>query len=93
MATITKRGKVWQAKVRRRNHEPYSATFATRAEAEAWAAQVEQQLGHGGGVLPRVAADRLTLGDALARYRDEITPSKKGAVVERYRIARWLKHP
>ncbi|MFZ5698749.1 MAG: tyrosine-type recombinase/integrase, partial [Pseudomonadota bacterium] len=42
---------------------------------------------------PRVAADRLTLGDALARYRDEITPSKKGAVVERYRIARWLKHP
>lgn len=92
MATITKRGPVFQAKVRRKGHPPYSGTFATRSEAEAWAKDVESQLGHT-DIPARVAADRLLLEDALKRYRDEITPAKKSAAVERYRIAAWLRHP
>ena len=94
MATITKRGSVWQAKVRRKGHPTYTSTHPTRAEAEIWARTVESQMARGHTETPTmVSANKLTLADALVRYRDEITPTKKGAAVERYRIARWLKHP
>lgn len=92
MATITKRGGVWQAKVRRKGHPTFTSTHGTRAEAEAWAAAVERDLGHGRQPAA-IAADRLTLGDALERYRDEVTPKKKGAKQESYRLTRWLAHP
>ena len=92
MATITKRGDGWQAKVRRRGYPTYTSTHDTRQQAEAWATSVEADLGL--AALPAmVAADRLTLHDALERYRVEITPAKKGAKDEGYRIRAWLARP
>lgn len=91
MATITKRGQVWQARVRRKGHPTYTSTHDTRAQAEAWAASVERDA-LGGHSPAAVAAAAFTLSDALERYRDEITPAKKGAQQEKYRIARLLKH-
>ena len=34
----------------------------------------------------------LTMGDLLIRYRDQVTPRKRGAEIERCRIARLLRH-
>jgi integrase len=43
--------------------------------------------------VPREEAERTTLHAALQRYEREITPAKRGAEQERYRIKRWLADP
>lgn len=91
MATITKRGQYqWQAKIRREGHKQVSKTFNTRADAEAWARHIENEMDRGIFV-SRVEAESTTLADALDRYEREITPKKKGATQEKTRIARWRK--
>jgi integrase len=46
-----------------------------------------------GVFVDRSEAERNTLGDLLKRYRREVTPLKKGAKAEDYRIARLLLDP
>ena len=41
MASILQIGDRWRAQVRRQNHRPQAKTFRTKAEALAWARQVE----------------------------------------------------
>ena len=48
MATISKRGDRWQARVRRKGGPPTSRTFRLKADAEKWAAQVEVDGERGG---------------------------------------------
>lgn len=92
MATIEKRGPwQWRVKVRRRGHAPQTNTFETRAEAEAWARQVEGDMDRG-IFFSRVEAERTTLKEALERYEREVTPTKRGAKQEKYRIGQWLRH-
>ena len=57
----------------RRSGQQYSATFDTRAEAEAWAAQIEGKM-KGGRHLEQLAAEQITLGDALDRYQRDVLP-------------------
>ena len=90
MATITKRGKAYQAKVRRKGHEPISQTFDTKSEAEAWARQIESEMDRGIFV-DRTEAERTTFAEALERYETEITVRKKGAKQERLRLAMWKR--
>lgn len=91
MATFTKRGQYqWQAKIRRDGHKQLSKTFNTRAEAEAWARQAENEMDRGIFV-SRAEAESTTLADALERYGREVTPQKKGALQEHTRIARWKR--
>lgn len=89
MATIRdqKNGR-HQAIVRRKGWPAQSQTFARQSDAEAWARKVESEMERG---LWRdsTEAERTTLKDALDRYAREVTPNKKGATVEKYRIARW----
>ncbi len=60
MATITQRANgSWQAKIRRRGH-PQSDTFRTKALAERWARQIENEMDRGIFV-DRSAAERTTL--------------------------------
>jgi integrase len=93
MATITKRGdRQWQAKVRRRGFSAVTNTFETKARAERWARLVESEIDEGSFV-PRGEAESTTLGQALNRYLQEITPQKKGAKQEANRIRQWLEHP
>jgi integrase len=75
----------WQAKVRRRGLPAQSKTFERKADAEAWARDIENQIDRGIFV-SRSEAENTTLADALARYEREVTPSKKGAAQEKYRI-------
>ena len=99
MATFRKRpgprGRtVWQAQIIRRGHERQYKTFDGKAEAEAWARQIEGEMDRGVFV-SRAEAESTTLAEALVRYRDEITPRKKAttAACERDRIRTWAASP
>ncbi|MDA8120877.1 MAG: site-specific integrase [Gammaproteobacteria bacterium] len=89
MATFVQRKgpggkKVWQVKIRRRGYPPQSATFDAKTRAEGWARQVEGEMDRGVFV-SRAEAENTTLAEALTRYAQEITPTKKPSTVARER--------
>lgn len=89
MATITQRGGKWRVQVRLRGVSR-SATFERHADAKAWAARMETLILDG----VQGNADRNTyFGDVLKRYLNTVTPSKRGARSEAYRIGRALNTP
>ncbi len=93
MASILKRApKQWQAKIRRAGYPSKTATFETKKEAEAWARDIERDMDKG-VYINTSEAQSITLRKVLNRYLTEITPGKKGAKNETYRINAWLKHP
>lgn len=81
----------WQAKIRRLGHPTQSRTFEKKTDAEVWARQIESEIDRGVFV-SRAEAERTTLKAALERYEREITPRKRGAPQERYRIRSLLSH-
>lgn len=88
MATFTKRNKSWFVQVSRRGFR-LSKSFQTKGEATAWAAQVEHEIISG---KYKTGSDK-TFSDALDRYMDEVTPTKKASENERYLIAAIGKAP
>ena len=85
MATITKRksGK-WTVEVR--THKKYiSKTFIKKSNASNWAKEIEYQLDRE-QYEDFSESVRITLGELITRYRDEITPTKKGAKEEKYKL-------
>jgi integrase len=92
MATITKRGARWRVQVRCKGYKPVSKTFASQAEARRWAAQVQGRMAADEWAAAS-AAKRMTLGEGLRRYLEEVTPGKKGARQETIRILAWLREP
>ncbi len=93
MATFRKRGPYqWQAQVRKKGHPPQSKTFNTRAAAEKWAREVEYEMDRGIFV-SRAEAESTTLKELLDRYREEITPLKKGAASEAIRLRALARLP
>lgn len=93
MATFQKRASGWwQAKVRRKGWPEQSKTFEKRADAEAWARNIENEMDRGVFV-SREEAERTSLYEALERYRKEVTPRKKGRDMEAYRIKAWQARP
>lgn len=89
MASYRKRGTTWRAEIRRRGHQPISATFDTKAAAVAWAAQREGEImaGRRGQIIPR------TVRQGLERYRDHVAPTHRGARWETVRIGKFLGTP
>jgi integrase len=85
MATIRKRGDKWQARVQRRSIPAQSKSFNTRADAEKWSRAVEREIDLGIYVV-RSAAERSTVGDIIKRYFEEVTPTKRGCVLEEIRL-------
>ncbi|HDR9088092.1 TPA: site-specific integrase [Burkholderia vietnamiensis] len=82
MPAIRKRGQYqWEAQVRRRGYPAQSKTFTTKAEAEAWASMIESEMSRGVWV-SRSEAEATTLYEALKRYEEEVSLSKKGAAQE-----------
>ncbi|GJD65388.1 site-specific integrase [Methylobacterium frigidaeris] len=67
-------------------------TFASKSDAQAWARQIETEADRRGLPTDRKALDRMTVGDILARYRDTVTPTKRGAVREGMAIRVLMKH-
>jgi integrase len=92
MATVYRRGDLqWQAKIRRKGYPPQSRTFEIKADAVAWARDIEREMDRGVFV-SRTEAESTTLHEALERYLREVTPRKKGAEAEASRIRRWQSH-
>lgn len=93
MATVRKlvSGK-WNAQVRRKGHNPISKTFINQKDAHSWIRTIESEMDKG-SYINRSLLESNTLEDVLIRYRDEITPTKKGKKQEEARIAMWLSHP
>lgn len=92
MATIRKKGEYqWHVQIRRKGYDPQTKTFNTRIEAETWARAVENEMDRGIFV-SRAEAESTTLKEALERYQREVTPRKRGAEQEKYRIRALLAH-
>ena len=93
MATITKRGDYqFQAIIRRKGYPSQTKTFETKAEAERWAREVEATMDTG-YYRDRREVERTTLGQALEKYLELISPGKRGYVAEKNRIKQLQKHP
>lgn len=86
MATIRLRGDRWQCRVQRREYKEVSKSFATKEDALRWARGIERQMDLG-DYAPSEPVDITTLSELLSKYEIEVTPSKKGAAQERYRLA------
>lgn len=99
MATFRKRGDTWRAEIVRAidgKRIRISETFPTKAHAQAWATEKEAELLGivRSGATGRIALpgqDAKTLHEALTRYRDEVSPTKKGARWEVLRINAILR--
>jgi integrase len=96
MASFRQRGGKWQARVLRNGYPDQTKTFETKADAEKWARALESEIDK--GLFASInEAQRNTLGDLIARYLAEVTPTMKGAAedtirlkaIMRKQIARW----
>ena len=91
MGSIRKRSGRYQAQVRRQGVQGVSRTFTTKKDALVWVRGIEARIDV--GEINVAAPKALNLGDLLERYREEVTPQKKGAVTEIRRLNRLLKDP
>lgn len=93
MATIRQVQSGWyQAIIRRKGYPNQSMTFKKEAEAKKWVRDVEGQMDKGHFVSRR-EAESTTVREALERYAREVTPRKRGAEQEKYRIRALLTLP
>jgi integrase len=67
MASIQKIGKKWRALVRRKGHTSRCKTFPVKAQAEAWARQIEANIDAG---IVVAAPSRMTLKELIRDYRE-----------------------
>jgi integrase len=72
MATYRKRGTSWRAEVAKAGIRE-SATFDTKAEAVEWATKLEAEIA--GGKRRAYSKVQKTLGEAMDKYLEEISPS------------------
>jgi len=95
MATIEKRGPgQWRAKVRKKGFPVQTQTFGSRAEAEAWARDIESQMDRSTFIDP-AAAKRTTVADLIEFYRNERLPglsSQKQTASDLNRLCSDLGH-
>ncbi len=76
MATIVRRGPYqWQAKIRKKGHQTLSKTFFYRADAKAWARDIESEMDKG-VYMSRAEAESTTLSEAIERYIYEYIMSR-----------------
>jgi len=91
MANITKlKSGKWRVQIR--SHNKYiSKSFLKKAHASMWAKEIEYQLDRDQYEDFSDTA-RISLGELITRYRDEITPHKKGRNTEKYKLNFILRH-
>lgn len=83
----------WQAIVRRKGHPSQTKTFRAKKEAEAWARSVESEMDRGVW-RDRSVSEGTTLKECLARYIQEVVPTKKGDGRRETGFARqWIDRP
>ncbi|WP_298294022.1 site-specific integrase [Thiomonas sp.] len=77
MAYIEQRKNGWLAQVRRKGMPSISRTFDLKADAEAWAREVERELQRGNIAALRQDAQRVTVAEVAARYAEQVTAHKR----------------
>jgi len=90
MATYRKRHGKWQARIQRASGPTQARTFFTMSDAKLWARKVERDIDLG---IHNIKPALITVGEAFKRYLTEVTPRKKSAAIEQYRIQAWRLHP
>jgi hypothetical protein len=92
MASFRQRGGKWQARVLRNGYPDQAKTFETKADAEKWARALESEIDK--GQFANVSeAQRTTLGDVIARYLVEVTPTMKGVTEDAIRLKAIMRKP
>lgn len=93
MASIRQRKGKWQVQVRRKGQPARCRSFHHKKDAQVWAREMElkadrQELPEDPKLL-----DGVTLGDLVRRYRDTVTPRKRGQEIETIVLNAFLRHP
>lgn len=88
MATFTKIKTGWYAQVRLKGAPSQFQTFPTKAAAVIWAGQVEADIR---AKKNKSKAVNKSLHDAFIKYKQEVTPNKKGRRWEELRIEKMMK--
>jgi len=91
MANIRKRGRRYQAQVRRKGFPATTRTFSRMDEARAWARKQEIALDRAEAGIYQPSEELLST--VLERYKREVTPFKKSAASEIRRLERLLRDP
>ena len=92
MATIRKRGSSWHVQVRRSGQPTITRSFKKKPDADAWARQTETEIDRRGLAPCRSDLERLTVGDLLRRYRDEVVAHKRSRERESHIIGVLMRH-
>lgn len=87
MATYRKRSGGWRVEVVKKGVRD-SGTFATKAEAVAWATQREAEILAGVG--SSKGASNSTLKEVLEKYKEEVSPTKVGQRWEEIRLDKLI---
>lgn len=93
MATLRKRGCRWQVQIRRKDAPHISRSFASKRDAAAWARQMEVDADRKHLRADPRELEKIRLSDLVKRYRDTVTPTKKGFEREVYVLNAFLRHP
>jgi len=93
MATIRKRNGKWQVQVRILGGRPTTRTFHRRQDADRWALDTEAQIQRGTLGVGIEDLRRTTLVDLISRYRDAVTPRKRGRKNETIMLNALLRQP
>ena len=92
MASFRQHGNGWQARVRRQGYPDQTKTFESKTDAEKWARSVESEIDKG-QFTSIYEAQRTSLGDLIARYLVEVTPTMKGATEDTIRLKAIMRKP
>jgi len=89
VASFRKRNNLWQAQVRSKYIGSISKSFHSKSDAQKWAK--EQEVLMQCGQWSRIKEQSFTLQSLISRYKNEITPKKRGFIIEDQRLRRLLK--
>ena len=93
MATFRRRKGRWQAQVRITGAPPKSRTFIRKEDAQRWALETEALIQRGDLQQGQELLRKTTLRHLLVRYRDDVTPHKRGAANETILVNMLLRQP
>lgn len=93
MSSIRKRNGNWQVQIRRTGQKTLSRTFERKSDAVAWARIKEAEVEQAEQPEAVIELSTTTLRELIERYRDTVTPTKKSARQETYRLNRLLREP
>ena len=86
MASLRKRNKRWEVRVRRSGQPTQTKTFTLKSDALQWAREAEIAL-EKGDLLQKPKCSPILLEGAVKRYLEEVAIHHKGVASERYRLS------